>query len=108
MGARFQAVVIIRLNPDYSVKNAHIQGSGGQKLAEELLKEFPDGVDVFGLKAPRRIAHYADNGWPQASLTLDANNRDLSTGSFAEGDTAGLFKYVMSKGLPSTKNLTGD
>ena len=108
MGIRFQAMVIIRLNPDRSMRNAHIQGSGGQKLAEELLKEFPDGVDVFGMKTPRRIVHYADNGWPQTSLELDANNRDLSKGSIAEGDTGGLYKYVMSKGLPPTKILTGD
>src|SRR5688572_10318969 len=37
MGTSFQAVVVIRLNPNYSVKDAHIQGSGGQKLAEQLL-----------------------------------------------------------------------
>ncbi len=108
MGTRFQAVIIIRLNPDYSMKNAHIQGSGGQKLAEELLKEFPDGVDVFGMKTPRRIVHYADNGWPQTTLELDANNRDLSKGAPIEGHTGSLYKYVMSHRLPPTKKLTGD
>jgi hypothetical protein len=108
MGTRFSAVVVIRLNPNYSILDAHIQGAGGQKLAEQLLKDAPDGVDVFHLQAPRRILLMADNGWPSAILSLDANNRDASTGSIAEGDTGSLYKYVMSKGLPLTKKLTGD
>jgi hypothetical protein len=108
MGTRFPAVVVIRLNKDYSILDAHIQGPGGQKLAEQLLKDSPDGVDVFHLQAPRRILLMADNGWPSAILSLDANNRDISTGSFAEGDTDSLRRVVMSKGLPPTKKLTGD
>jgi len=108
MGQRVPAVIIIRLNPDRSLRNAHIEGSGGQKLAEELLKEFPEGVDVFGFNTRRRVVHYADNGWPQTTLELDANNRDLSRGALIEGDTGGLYKYVMSHRLPPTKELTGD
>ena len=108
MSTRFQAVVVIRLNPDYSILDAHIQGSGGQKLAEQLLKDSPGGVDVFRLVAPRRILLMADNGWPSVILSLDANNRDISTGSYAEGDTGSLRKYVMGKGLPLTTKLAGD
>lgn len=108
MGVRVPAAVLIRLNPDHSMRDAHIEGSGGQKLAEELLKEFPEGVDVFGFKTRRRILLLADNGLPQASLVLDANNRDLSTGAMAEGNAGALYRYVMSRGLPPTKKLTGD
>ena len=108
MGTRFQAVVVIRLNANYTILDAHIQGAGGQKLAEQLLKDSPDGVDVFRLQAPRRILLMAENGWPSAILSLDANNRDTSTGSIAEGNTDALKKYVMSKGLPVTKKLAGD
>jgi hypothetical protein len=108
MGVKVNAVVVIRLNKDYSILDAHIQGAGGQKLAEQLLKDSPDGVDVFHLQAPRRILLMADNGWPSVTLSLDANNRDTSTGSFGEGDTDSLRRYVMSKGLPPTKKLTGD
>ena len=109
MGMSVKGVVIIRLNPDYSVKNAHIQGTGGQKLAEQLLKDSESGsVDVFRLKAQRRILLLAANGWPSVILNLDENNGDLSTGAFAEGDTDSLRKYVMSKGLPPTTKLTGD
>ncbi len=108
MGVKFAATVVIRLNPNYSILDAHIRGTGGQKLAEQLLKDSPDGVDVFGLKAPRTILLMADNGWPAITLSLDANNRDISTGSFGEGDTDSLKRYVLSKGLPPTKKLTGD
>jgi len=108
MGTRFAATVVIRLNPDYSVKDAHIRGSGGQKLAEQLLKDSPNGVDVFNLKAPRTILLMADNGWPAVTLSLDANNRDISTGSFGEGNTDALRRRIMATGLPPTKNLTGD
>src|SRR5262249_29154197 len=108
MGMKLDAVVIIRLNPNYTILDAKIQGAGGQKLAEQLLKDSPGGVDVFNLQAPRRILLMAENGWPKAILSLDVNNHDTSTGSFAEGDTTSLYKYVMSKGLPLTKNLKGD
>lgn len=109
LGYKFPAWVIIRLNPDYSVKEAHIQGSGGQKIAEQLIKDSPNGmVDVFRLKAPRRILLLAKNGWPSATLSLDANNKDVSTGSFAEGNTDALKRWVMGKGSLLTNKITGD
>ncbi len=108
MGVKVSATVVIRLNQSYGIIDAHIRGSGGQKLAEQLLKDSPDGVDVFGLKAPRTILLMADNGWPEITLSLDANNHDTSTGSFGEGDTDKLKRYVLSKGLPTTKKLDGD
>lgn len=107
-GQPIPAVVIIKLNPNLSMKEAHIQASGGQKLAEQLLRDSPEGVDVFGLKAQRRILHYGDNNWPQATLELDANNRDLTAMADRNGKYEALKKYVMSKGLPPTKKITGD
>ena len=107
-GQDIPAVVIIRLNPNYSVKNAHIMASGGQKLAEQLLKDFPEGVDVFGLKTRKRILHYNEEDNPQATLELDAGNRDLTAAADKNGKYEALKKYVMSKGLPTTKKLTGD
>ncbi len=108
MGVKFDAMVMIRLDPGYKIMDARIKGTGGQKLAEQLLKESPDGVDVLGLKTKRVISLMAENGWPKAQLTLDANGRDISTGSIAEGQSDALYKYIMSKGLPKTKALTGD
>jgi hypothetical protein len=107
-GQPIAAVVIIRLNPNLSVKNAHIQASGGQKLAEQLLKDSPDGVDVFGLNARRRILHYGDNDWPQATLELDENNKDLTAPADQTPKYTALKKHVLSKGLPPTKKITGD
>jgi len=108
MGTQFPATVIIRLNPDYSLLDAHIQGTGGQKLAEQLVKDFPEGVDLLSLKAPREIKLMAENGWPSAILDLDANNRDVSSGAYIAGDSSGLYRHIMSKGLPKAKKMTGD
>ncbi len=108
MGVKIHAVVVIRLNPDYSVKDAHIQGAGGQKIAEQLLKDNPEGVNVFNLEVPRVIKLMASNGWPSAMLSLDENDRDVSTGSIMEGNTDSLYRYVMDNGLPPTTKLDGD
>ena len=86
----------------------------GQKEITSLTIDPPTAALIVESGGPaqtqqyKAIVHYADNGWPQTSLELDANNRNLSKGSIAEGDTSGLFKYVMSKGLPPTKVITGD
>lgn len=108
MGIKFAAMVIIVLNPDYSIKSAHIQGAGGQKIAEELLRESPDGVDVFGLETRREIKLLAPNGWPSAILDLDENDRNINSGAYIEGDYEALQSYVLTNGLPPTKKLTGD
>jgi hypothetical protein len=92
----------------FIIIDAHIEGSGGQKIAEQLLKDSPDGVDVFNLKVRRRIIVYADNGWPSAVLRLDANNRNINEGSRLEGDYEAVQRVVMARGLPRTKKLTGD
>lgn len=109
MGLRVEGVVVIRLNPNYTISSAHIQGSGGQKIAEQLLKDSENGkVDVFRLKARRRILLMAPNNWPKVILSLDENNGDLSTGSVAEGDTTSLRTFLLSHRMASTSNLTGD
>ena len=108
MGVKFQAVVVIRIDPGYQVMDAHIQGAGGQKLAEQMLKDNPDGVDVWGLKTQRVVKMMEKNGWWSAIVTVDANNADKSTGSIIEGKTGEVYKVLMSKGLPKTKKLTGD
>jgi hypothetical protein len=107
-GQLIQAVVIIRLYPNLSVNNAHIMASGGQKLAEQLLRDSPGGVDVFGLKTRKRILHYDEHDVPQATLELDANNRDLTAPADKNAKYEALKKYVMTRGLPPTKKLTGD
>ena len=107
-GQPIAAVIIIRLNPDYSVKNAHLQASGGQKLAEELLKESPSGVDVYGLKARKRILHYDEHDVPQATLELDAANKDVTAPALQTPKYTELKKRVLGRGLPPTTTITGD
>ncbi|WP_372771990.1 DUF4157 domain-containing protein [Mangrovibacterium sp.] len=107
LGIKYRAVVIIRTKKDYSVMNAEIQGTGGQKIAEQLLKDSPGGVDVFSLRVPRRIIVYADNGWPSAILNLDENNQNTNVGSYAEGNAGAVERYVKTNGLPPTTKLSG-
>ena len=107
-GIKYQAVVVIRLNPDYSIKDAHIQGTGGQKIAEQLLKDNSEGVNVFNLEVPRRVLLLAENGWPSAILSLDENDRNISSGTIAEGNYDALYRKLMAEGLPPTKKLDGD
>ena len=108
MGSVFPANIIIRLKKDYTIMNAYIEGVGGQKIAEQMLKDFPNGVDVFRLRIPRRLVVYGDNGWPSTILNLDASNRNTNVGSYAEGNWGPLYRFVMAKGLPPTKDLKGD
>jgi hypothetical protein len=108
MGYRTQAVVIVKLDPKHQLKEAHIQGTGGQKIAEQLLKDSPDGVDVFNLHVTRRFVLYAENGWPSAILELDPEGRNLNRGSYAEGDSGGLHQFLLANGLPRAKKLSGD
>jgi len=107
-GTKAPADVIIRLKSDYTIMDAKIQGTGGQKIAEQLLKDSPSGVDVFKLKVRRRIVVYADNNWPKAILRLDADNRVINEGSFVEGNYGEVHRFLRANGLPPTKKLTGD
>lgn len=107
-GVKYPATVIIRIREDYTMIDAHIQGPDGQKIAEQLLKDNPDGVDVFNLPLKREIKMMAANGWPSAILDLDENNHNINRGSFAEGNYDTVQRYVLANGLPKTKKLEGD
>jgi hypothetical protein len=108
MGLRSEAWAIIRLEPDFSVRNAHIQGAGGQKLAEQLLKNSPDGIDFLGLAVRRRIVHYAANGWPQDILQLDEKGRRDDMGNYVSGNPGAVQAWIRTHGLPRIKKVTGD
>jgi hypothetical protein len=108
MGQYVNAVVIIRLEEDYSLRNGHIQGGGGQKLAEQLLKNSPDGVDLWGLAVPRRVIRYAANGWPKDILQVDKNGRRQDTGAYAEGQPGRVWDWIQRNGIPKVKKVTGD
>ncbi len=108
MGHRIGARVIIRLEPDFSVRNGHIQGTGGQKLAEQLAKNSPAGIDLYGMAVPRTIIRYAPNGWPQDTLKLDASGAREDENSSAEGNPGLVQQWIRTKGIPPVKEVSGD
>jgi hypothetical protein len=108
MGHRTRARVIIRLEEDFTLRNGHIQGTGGQKLAEQLLKNHPGGVDLARLAVPRTIIRYARNGWPRDILRLDEEGRRDDLFNYAEGNPSLVHEWVRRHGLPTVTRITGD
>ena len=108
MGERTNARVIIRLEQDFAVRNGHIQGAGGQKLAEQLLKKSPGGVDLYRLAVPRNIIRYAESGWPQDILRLDENGRQVNKNAYADGNPKRVADWIAKNGMPPIKKVSGD
>jgi hypothetical protein len=112
MGISVDAKVIIRIWDDLTIRDAYVQGTGGQKIAEQLMKNSPGGVDVYGLKVKREIKVFkkGGNGWPVAIVMLDENGRSENRGSFAEGDFPRYARQIEQAGglPPITKDLKGE
>ena len=114
-GNESKALLEIFVNPDYTIKRAHVQGSGGQKIAEELLKDAQkaglSGVDVFGLKVPKIVTvKFSEKDYP-VWLRLDAENRDLTRSQGYpqnDADAEAIYRTLMSHGLAPTANIEGD
>jgi hypothetical protein len=104
------ARVVIRINQNFGIIDAYIQGSGGQKIAEQLLKNSPAGVDVFALKVPRYIKYFdlRKNDWPAAMFGLDVSNNPQDIGSYAAGHWEPIYSRLMQSGLPLTTKLEGE
>jgi len=107
LGATDASWIAIRLNEDYSVKDVHIHGPGGQKIAEQLLEDSPNGVDVWAIKTRRSVVHTTSGGW-NATLFVDANNHDATPPAGRNKETEELYKYVMAHGVGLVKNIDGD
>ena len=65
-------------------------------------------MDVFGLKARKRILHYDEHDVPQATLELDAANKDVTAPALQTPKYTELKKRVLGRGLPPTTTITGD
>jgi hypothetical protein len=103
-----KAFIVIRVRADYSVKEAEIHGDGGQKIAEQLLKDSPGGVDVFGLRVERRILYFGQGGsWWSAMVRLDARGKLINTGALIEGDYGTVYRRLKAQGLGTTTKLSG-
>ncbi|MEA2138690.1 MAG: hypothetical protein QOG56_1840 [Solirubrobacteraceae bacterium] len=109
MGTKFSARVIIKLNSDWSVQKGHIQGADGQKIAEQLLKNSPDGVDLYSMEVPRTLLYFGQDGdWWTASLSLSPTGAVENQGSMIEGNYAAVHEHVKKNGVPLVKKITGD
>ena len=109
MGVTVPAFVLVRLNKHYSVEQAYFQGTGGQKLAEQLLRDSLGGVDVLNLKTKKEIT-YPGDGTPGTSAIamLDADNRDISAANMGEGNTGAVIKAILAKGTLLATKVKGD
>jgi hypothetical protein len=112
MGIHTDAKVIIRIWDDLSIRDAYVQGTGGQKIAEQMMKNSPGGVDVWGLKVKREIKVFekGGNGWPVAIVMVDENGRSENRGSIAEGRSDLYHRRIEQAGglPPITKDFKGE
>jgi hypothetical protein len=100
------AYVLIHVDEDFSIRKAEIKGTGGDKLADQLLKDSPGGVDVWSLRVPRRVLCYHDGGsYPYAVVKVDAEDRLTNEGTMAEGNYRPIYDWLMQNGLPPTTKL---
>ncbi|HEX5547342.1 MAG TPA: hypothetical protein VFX24_08030, partial [Ktedonobacterales bacterium] len=109
-----QASVVIRMNKDFSIKDAHIQGTGGQKIAEQLAKdaesEHAGGVNFYQMEIRKEIEYYGnDDSYATAYVHLYENN---SIHDYVRGDeeAAKVWEYIRSNGAKAltTKKVEGD
>lgn len=102
-----QAKIVIRMNKDFSIKDAHIQGTGGQKIAEQLVKDAGEhGVDIYSMEVRKEIQFFGyDSDYPSAYVHLDENNNIY--GAVKDDDSAAavaaIWEYIKSN---KTKALT--
>ena len=99
--------IFIRLEADFGVRDAHIFGTGGQKLAEQLLKEPPGGVDVYSMKVPR-FFHYFKEGARGASAVLKLDENGSVDKKDSDGNYGMVHEHLKRSGLAPTKKLTGE
>ncbi len=112
-GETSAARIMIDIEEDFSVRSAHIEGPGGQKIAEQLLKNAArsgdSGVDVFAMKVPRTIRRFKGGGnLASAIVKLDADNRLENDGAPALGDYVPVHRRLMQDGLGPATKVTGD
>ena len=114
-GNESAAYMEIFVNHDFTIKQVHIRASGGQKIAEELIKDAAQvgqsGVDVFHLAVPKIVTIKMVEGDYPVWLNLDPMNRDLTSHKAypqKDSDAAAAYQALMTHGLPLTKEIDGD
>lgn len=109
-----EASVVIRMNKDFSIKDAHIQGTGGQKIAEQLAKDaeadHAGGVNFYQMQIRKEIEYYGnDDSYATAYVHLFEDNH---IHDYINGDVeaAKVWDYIRSNGAQAltTKKVEGD
>jgi hypothetical protein len=100
--------IVIEVEADYTIRNARIFAPGGQKMAEQLVKDSPSGVDVFGFAVPRTVLYFNGGSGPEAAIRLDENDKPKMTEAPLEGNWKPIYERLIRDGLRPTKAVTGE
>ena len=96
--------IFIRLDASFTILEARIDGPGGQRLAEQLLRDSPDGVDLWQMEVPRQFSQTRPDG-PADYLTVDASRRVVDHLTSPQGRR--ILDGLRQRGALVTKLLTG-
>jgi hypothetical protein len=111
---RKPAFVVVSVNKDYTLRSAHLWCDGGQKIAEQLLKNaFGHGLRPHTWPVPRRILCFADSGSSglgyRAFINLASDGRWVKGSAGEDWDTgARVLAHFRQGGLEATTKVTGE
>jgi hypothetical protein len=101
------AWVTISINKDYTVRSVELFCHGGQKIAEQLLKNSSGaGVRSHAWSVPRRLLYFESGSWPTV-VRLTADGRWEMGGSLAERDGDVVLAHIRQNGLEATTKVKG-
>jgi hypothetical protein len=101
------AWVTISINKDYTVRSVELFCHGGQKIAEQLLKNSSGaGVRPHAWPVPRRLLYFESGSWPTV-VRLTADGRWEMGGSLAERDGDVVLAHIRQNGLEATTKVKG-
>jgi hypothetical protein len=105
------AWIVIRINKDYTVRGVELFCHGGQKIAEQLLKNSGGaGLRPHTWLVPRRLLYFVDSSsYPNAYINLASDGRWARQGSLAENADVGsvVLAHISQTGLEATTKVKG-
>jgi hypothetical protein len=101
------AFVIISVNKDFTVRGVNLVCHGGQKIAEQLLKNAGGlGLRPYEWDVPRRLVYLGDYS-ARAFVNLMSDGR-WGPGTYdPDNRLDALLQHIRSNGLPATTNVKG-
>ena len=105
-----ESLVRVWVDKDDKIQKARINAPGGQKIAEQFLKDAEDaGLRPYEWPVRRIILFFLKNDWPNATAryTAESNWDTRSPGPRDNEDVADRrFKRLLAR-LPTTKDVKG-